>query len=102
VSQSRLLISLIVPYNCFPPETAVITIFITKSPSPSFEVKGQNLTLVWTYSLDGAVGAAPFSFTASSGKGILIGKKFGLGFITGKPEYQARFRVHKQQTAEQS
>lgn len=57
---------------------------------------------MWTCSLDGAAGAAEFFIIASSGKGILIGKKFGLGVITGKPEYQARFGVHKQQTAGQS
>ena len=57
---------------------------------------------MWTCSLDGAVGAAAFFIIAGTGQGILIVKKFGLGVVTGKPEYQAQFRVHKQQTAEQS
>ena len=79
-------------------ETANITAFITKSSSPSYAVKGQNLTLVWTYSLDGAVGVAEFSVIASSRIEILFGKKFGPGVITVDPEYQARFRAQATNT----
>ena len=66
--------------------------FITKPSSPSYAVKGQNLTLVWTYTLDGAVGFSQFTIV-TGGRELLIGKKFGPGVITVEPEYQARFRA---------
>lgn len=80
------------------PETANITAFITKSSSPSYAVEGQNLTIEWTYSLDGAVGAAAFFIITSSGIEILIGKKFGPGVIIVEPKYQTRFRAQATNT----
>ena len=65
---------------------------MTKPSSPSYAVEGQNLTLVWTYTLDGAVGFSQFIID-TGGRGLLIGKKFGPGDITVEPEYQARFRA---------
>ena len=47
-----------------------------------------NFTLEWTYTLDGSVGAVQF-FNGSE----LIGKRFGPGYITNYPKYQARFRA---------
>ena len=52
-----------------------------------------NLTLVWTYTLDGTVVVAQFNVITDSGRGVLIGKTIGPGVITVEPEYQARFRA---------
>ena len=59
---------------------------------------GQSFTLQWTYTLDGTVGFASFSIITSSGRELLIGKKFGPGVITVQPEYQARFRAQATNT----
>lgn len=67
-------------------------------PSPSDAIEGQNLTLVWTYTLDGTVGLAQFHIITDSGSGLLIGKKFGPGVIIVQPEYQSRFRAQATNT----
>ncbi|XP_015755460.1 PREDICTED: fibroblast growth factor receptor 3-like [Acropora digitifera] len=79
-------------------ETANHTAFITKSSNPSYAVEGQTFTLQWTYTLDGTVGFASFSIITSSGSELLIGKKFGPGFITIQPEYQSRYRAQATNT----
>ena len=80
------------------PDTARITTFITNTPSPSYAAEGQNLTLVWTYTLDGTVGLAKFNIITDSGSELLIGKKFGPGVITVQAQYQARFRAQATNT----
>lgn len=42
-------------------EAANITAVISKSPSPSYAVEGQNLTLEWTYTVAGSFGSAKFA-----------------------------------------
>jgi len=79
-------------------DTARITTFITQLPSPSDRIEGQNLTRVWTYTLDGTVGLAQFHIITDSGSGLLIGKKFGPGVIIVQPEYQSRFRAQATNT----
>ncbi|XP_067029796.1 opioid-binding protein/cell adhesion molecule-like isoform X2 [Acropora muricata] len=79
-------------------ETADITAVITKSPSPSYAVEGQNFTLEWTYTLDGSVGSAKVAVVNSDGTELLIGKKFDLGVITVEPNYQPRFRAQATDT----
>ncbi|XP_067030699.1 lachesin-like [Acropora muricata] len=79
-------------------ETADITTVITKSPSPSYAVEGQNFTLEWTYTLDGSVGSAKVAIVNSDGTELLIGKKFGLGVINVEPNYQPRFRAQATDT----
>jgi len=71
--------------------------FIKKPSSPSYAVEGQNLTLAWTYTLDGAVGFSQFTIV-TGGNESLIGKKFGPGVIRVEPEYQARFRARATKT----
>ena len=56
-------------------------------------MKGQNLTLAWTYALDGRVGFSQFTIVTTGGNESLIGKKSGPGVIRVEPEYQARFRA---------
>ncbi|XP_067030294.1 opioid-binding protein/cell adhesion molecule-like isoform X2 [Acropora muricata] len=71
--------------------------FIKKPSSPSYAVEGQNITLAWTYTLDGAVGFSQFTIV-TGGSELLIGKKFDPGVIRVKPEYQARFRARATKT----
>ncbi|XP_044179920.1 limbic system-associated membrane protein-like [Acropora millepora] len=79
-------------------ETANITAVISKSPSPSYAVEGQNFTLEWTYTLDGTVGSTKFSIVTDDGSELLIGKKFGPGVIAVESNYQARFRAQATDT----
>ena len=79
-------------------ETANITAFISNASSPSYVVEGQNLTLVWTYTVDGTLGFSQFTIVSRSGQELLIGKKFGPGVITVQPEYQSRFRAEATNT----
>lgn len=67
-------------------------------PSPSDVIEGQNLTLVWTYTLDGTVGIARFHIITESRSELLIGKKFGPGVMIVQPEYQSRFRAQATNT----
>ena len=60
-------------------------------------MEGQNLTLAWTYTLDGTVGFSQFTIV-TGGHESLIGKKFGPGIIRVEPEYQARFRARATKT----
>ena len=60
-------------------------------------MEGQNLTLAWTYTLDGAVGSSQFTIVTGENES-LIGKKFGPGVIRVEPEYQARFRARATKT----
>ena len=79
-------------------ETAFITTVITKPPSPSYAVEGQNVTLEWTYTLDGSVGSAMFSISNGDGSELVIGKRFSPGIINFKPKYQERFRAETTDT----
>ena len=82
----------------FFPGTASITAIISNPSNRSYATEGQNLTLVWTYTLDGAVALAQFNIITESGSGLLIGKRFGPGVITVEPEYQVRFRAQATDT----
>ena len=61
-------------------------------------MKGQNLILAWTYTLDGRVDSSQFTIVTTGGNESLIGKKFGPGVIRVEPEYQARFRARATKT----
>ena len=80
------------------PGTASITAIISSPSNRSYATEGQNLTLVWTYTLDGTVGLAQFNIITDSGSVVLIGNTFGPGVITVEPEYQARFRAQATNT----
>lgn len=84
--------------SCPESETANITAFISNSSSPSYVVEGQNLTLVWTYTVDGTLGFSQFTVVPRSEPEKLIGKKYGPGVITVQPEYQSRFRAQATNT----
>ncbi|XP_068686466.1 uncharacterized protein [Montipora foliosa] len=71
-------------------ETAT-TQFNTKPSTPSPAVEGQNLTLVWTYTLDGTLGLAQF-FNSTGFGTELIGKTFDPGNMTVESKYKERFR----------
>ena len=78
----------------FFPETANITAFVSKSPSPSYAVEGKNFTLEWTYTLDGTIGSAQFSIVNDDGSDLNIAWGFSPGTLTIQPGFQARFRAH--------
>ncbi|XP_067054192.1 protein CEPU-1-like isoform X2 [Acropora muricata] len=59
--------------------TANITAVITKSLSPSYAVEGQNITLEWTYTLNGAVGSAMFILVYDNQSEEIISKRFRPG-----------------------
>ena len=79
-------------------ETADITAVITKSPSPSYAVEGQNFTLEWTYTLDGSVGSAKFAIVSDDGSELVFWKSFRSGIINFMPEYRERFKVEATDT----
>ena len=71
-----------------------MTIFTSTPVSPIYVLEGQNLTLRWTYTLDGTVGFAQFFNASCSGPNAAIGRIFGPGIITMEPKYQGRFTGH--------
>ena len=79
-------------------ETALITTVITKPPSPSYAVEGHNVTLEWTYTLDGSVGSAKFAIVSDDGRELVIWKSFISGIISINPEFQARFKAEATDT----
>ena len=56
-------------------------------------MEGENLTLVWTYTLDGTLGFSQFTIVPRSGSELLVGSKYGPGVITVQPQYQSRFKA---------
>ena len=83
---------------CVSSETAFITAVITKPPSPSYAVEGQNVTLEWTYTLDGSVGFAKFAIVSDDGSELVIWKSFVSGIISINPDYQERFKAEATDT----
>ena len=83
---------------CVSSETAFITAVITKPPSPSYAVEGQNVTLEWTYTLYGSIGSAMFSIVSDDGSELVIWKSFISGIIRINPEYQERFKAEATDT----
>ncbi|XP_015773062.1 PREDICTED: fibroblast growth factor receptor 3-like isoform X3 [Acropora digitifera] len=75
-------------------ETANITRFISKSPSPSYAVEGKNFTLEWNYILNGTIGSAQYVIVKGHGSDSLIGRRFGPGCVTVQGGFQARFRAN--------
>ena len=74
-------------------EAENFTEVITASRSPSYAVRGQNLTLEFTYTLDGSFGSAKVAIVKDDGSESLIGKSFEPGILTIEPEYQNRFKA---------
>ena len=83
------------------PETANITRFISKSPSPSYAVEGKNFTLEWNYILNGTIGSAQYVIVKGHGSDSLIGRRFGPGCVTVQGGFQARFRANVKDTRAQ-
>lgn len=71
-----------------------MTIFTSTPISPIYVLEGQNLTLRWTYTLDGTIGFAQFFNASCSGPNAAIGRRFGPGIIIMEPKYQGRFTGH--------
>ena len=61
-------------------------------------MEGQDLTLEWTYTLDGTVLLSQFFNVSVSRVAELIGKRVGQGNATYNPKYQARFRAQMTNT----
>lgn len=56
-------------------------------------MEGQNLTLEWTYTVDGSLGSAKFAIVNDDGSELVFWKIFDNGIISIKPEYQERFKA---------
>ncbi|XP_067032626.1 fibroblast growth factor receptor 3-like isoform X6 [Acropora muricata] len=82
-------------------ETANITRFISKSPSPSYAVEGKNFTLEWNYILNGTISYAQYVIVKGHGSDSLIGRRFGPGCVTVQGGFQARFRANVTDTRAQ-
>ena len=63
-------------------------------------LEGRDISLVWSYTLDGTIGSAEF-FNVTGGGNDEIGKRFSPGSITPRPNYQARFRAEVSNTQAQ-
>ncbi|XP_074634729.1 neurotrimin-like isoform X3 [Acropora palmata] len=72
--------------------TANTTVVITKSLSPSYAVEGQNITLEWTYTLDGSVGSAMFILVNDNGSEEIISKRFRPGVMNFALKNLERFK----------
>ena len=79
-------------FQSFLRDCANITVIYSKPQTPTYAVEGQNLTLTWTYTLDGSIGAVKFATVNDDGSETVIWKSFGSGVI--KPENQARFKAN--------
>jgi len=74
-------------------ETANITALISKSPSTSYAVKGQNFTFTWNYTLDGSIGSLKFAIVVDDSSESVIWKILPHGIENIKQEYQERFKA---------
>ncbi|KAK2549882.1 hypothetical protein P5673_029591 [Acropora cervicornis] len=72
--------------------TANTTVVITKSLSPSYAVEGQNITLEWTYTLDGSVGSAMFILVNDNRSEEIISKRFRPGVMNFALKNLERFK----------
>jgi len=79
---------------------AAVTEFTSKPSNPFFVLEGRDISLVWSYTLDGTIGSAEF-FNVTGGGNDNIGKRFSPGSITPRPNYQARFRAEVSNTQAQ-
>ena len=61
-------------------------------------MEGRDLTLEWTYTVDGTVLLLQFLNVSDSGVPDLIAKGIGLGNAPSVPEYQARFKAQATNT----
>lgn len=78
----RLLISLPVNSFFFSQRLQILQQLLVTLQNPSYATEGQNLTVVWIYTLDDTGGLAQFDISTDSGNGLLIGKRFSPGVIT--------------------
>ena len=74
-------------------EAANITALISKSPSTSYAVKGQNFTFTWNYTLDGSIGSLKFAIVVDDSSESVIWKILPHGIENIKQEYQERFKA---------
>ena len=65
--------------------------------NPSYAVEGKDLTLEWTYTLDGSLNAVLFSRVTGRGNDF-IGVRLGHGKINSTQKYEARFRAQATNT----
>ena len=61
-------------------------------------MEGQNITLEWTYTLDGSFGAAKFSIVSDDGTESVMWKSLRYGIIIVNPKYQERFKAEATDT----
>ena len=73
------------------PETETPS-FLSTPSSRSFSVEGTDLTLNWTYTLDGGLMAVGF-FNVTKTEDDRIGSRVGPGKINSTQKYEARFRA---------
>ena len=66
--------------------------FTTTPSNPSFALEGQNITLVWSYTLFDPVRFAEF-YNVTGSRSILIASTYG-GSTTVEANLQERFRAH--------
>ena len=85
---------------CFLVVEAAVTKFTSKPSNPTFVLVGQDITLVWSYTLDGRVGVVRF-FNVTDGVRDEMGKTFSPGNLTMWSSYQARFRAEASGTRTQ-
>ena len=69
-----------------------MTTLISKSPSPLYAVGGKNITLEWTYTLDGTFLSGQLLIANDDGSDLNIGVSGSPGAVTFQPQFQARFR----------
>ena len=63
-------------------------------------LEGRDISLVWSYTLDGTIGSAVFT-NVTGGGADEIGRRFSPGSITPRRNYQVRFRAEVSNTQAQ-
>ena len=76
---------------------ATVTEFTSRPPNKLSVLEGQDIILVWSYTLDGGVGLAKFT-NVTGGVRDEIGKTFTTGNVPLGSNYQARFRAEVSNT----
>ena len=73
---------------------AAVTAFTSEPSDPTYAQETFNITLLWSYTLNGAVGFAKFvNSTGGEDVTIIIANKFGSGSTNVQADFQERFRA---------
>jgi len=84
--------------NLFFSEPAVTAFGSLKPSDPSFVRELDNITLKWSYTIDGSIGQAQF---ANATDNVIIAAKFGDGDVNVASDYQERIRADMSNTFSQ-